>query len=133
MITKKNSSFGFTFVELLVVITIIGIIFAAAAVSFGAITIRSRDARRRSDLELIRQALEMCRSVVGYYPDEIYSDTGVTCSVDGPTTLAKVPNDPRPDDSKGCLSEYTYTKSDATTYSLVSCLETGGTYQVDSP
>lgn len=133
MISKNKISRGFTFVELLVVITIIGIIFAAAAVSFGAITVRSRDARRRSDLELIRQALEMCRSVVGYYPDEIYGGSGISCSIDGPTTLAKVPNDPRPDGSKGCLSEYTYTKTDATTYSLVSCLEAGGTYQVDSP
>lgn len=127
---KKNK--GFTFMELLVVITIIGIIFASGAVAFSAITVRSRDARRRSDLELIRQALEMCRSITGIYPQSIYQDGRISCSVDGPITLSKVPNDPKP--SGICPLLYLYTRADDTTYTLTSCSEVSGTaYEVYSP
>ena len=93
---KKN---GFTFIELLVVVTIIGVIFAAAAVSYTQISRNSRDARRRSDLETIRQALEMCRSLAGVYPSAIYSVGGgqVQCSDTNATiTLKTTPFDPKP-------------------------------------
>jgi len=129
--TLGASTNGFTFVELLVVITIIAIIFASAAVAFTSVTLRSRDARRRSDLEVIRQSLEMCRSMVGYYPDLIYTASGISCSDTGPITLNRVPTDPRPSDV--CLDEYDYVKSDPTSYTLTSCMETGGYYQVASP
>ena len=40
-----------------------------ATVSFVNIGYNSRNARRKSDLEAIRQALELCRSYTGTYPD----------------------------------------------------------------
>lgn len=122
---------GFTFIELLVVITIVGIIFAAAAVAYGAVTVRSRDARRKTDLELIRQALEMCRSISGSYPTaDIYTEGGISCGASGPVTLLNVPVDPKP--ANAC--SYTYNRIDATTYSLSACMETdSSTYTVNSP
>jgi len=48
------------------------VVFAAGVVSYTTIAINSRDARRRSDLEAIRQALEMCRSIASEYPSSIY-------------------------------------------------------------
>lgn len=128
---KHNLEPGFTFVELLVVITIIGIIFASGIVAFTSITMRSRDARRRADLEAIRQSLEMCRSLTGSYPTTIYDDGGLTCSVSGPILMTVVPTDPKV--STNCLEEYTYSRISATTYTLTSCQEVGGNYQVASP
>ena len=129
----RNDKFAnaFTFVELLVVITIIGLIFSSGIVAYGSITTRSRDTRRRSDLEAIRQSLEMCRSLVGNYPDDIYADGGLSCSVTGPVLMAIVPTDPKP--SAACLEQYVYSRTSLTTYTLTSCQEVGGTYQVASP
>lgn len=86
---------GFTFIELLVVITIIGVVFAAGVVSYTTISKNSRNARRGADLEAIRQALEMCRSIDGSYPASVYSS--VTCPVSNTVvTLKTTPYDPKP-------------------------------------
>ena len=63
---KKN---GFTFIEILVSVTIISILVAIAVISYGSINKRSRDARRKSDIEQLRSALEMYRADKGYYPN----------------------------------------------------------------
>lgn len=128
---KKGRDFGFTFVELLVVITIIGVIFASGIVAYTSITVRSRDTRRRADLESIRQSLEMCRSLTGEYPDSIYDAGGLSCSITGPVLMKNVPEDPKPSDD--CATQYVYLKTDSTTYTLSSCQESADTYQVTSP
>jgi len=64
-----NISFGFTLVELLVVITILGIIVAIGLVSFRSAQERGRDAQRKSDLKQIASALELYYSDYGKYPD----------------------------------------------------------------
>lgn len=131
---KKLRNSGFTFVELLVVITIIGVIFASGIVSFTAITTRSRDARRKSDLESIRQSLEMCRSVVGTYPTSIYdANSALSCAVSGPILMTKTPTDPRPCGSP-VASRYTYNRTSTVTYVLTApCMENDATYQVINP
>jgi prepilin-type N-terminal cleavage/methylation domain-containing protein len=120
---------GFTFIELLVVITIIGVIFASGIVAYTSITIRSRDVRRRSDLEAIRQSLEMCRSLVGTYPLNI--TTNVSCSASGPVLLTTIPTDPKP--SANCVYSYFPIAPTYTTYTLTACQEAGGSYTVASP
>ncbi len=112
---------GYTFVEILVVVTIIAVIAGISAVSYSGITKSSRDARRMSDIEMIRSALELYRSETGYYPDlsadsqgcldvaEI-ADTSVTPSV---SYLNLVPKDPKHPDM--C---YTYSKLTQVTYNL---------------
>lgn len=131
LLNKKIFYGGFTFVELLVVITIIGVIFASGIVAYTSITTKSRDTRRRADLEAIRQSLEMCRSLTGNYPTAIYDDGGLSCSVSGPVLMTVVPTDPKP--SSSCLDEYVYNRPTTTVYTLAACQEAGGTYQVASP
>lgn len=105
----KKISRGFTFVELMVVIAIAAIMFSVATVSFTGITKNSRDARRKSDMESIRQALELCRSYTGTYPANINGPT-LTCG--GQTYMQSIPVDP-----KDNATPYTYV-STGTTYTL---------------
>lgn len=58
---KKRS--GFTLMELLIVIAIIGVLASLAAVSYSSAQRRARDSQRQSDLKAIQNALEQ------YYAD----------------------------------------------------------------
>src|SRR3989344_2029162 len=53
-----NNPQGFTLVELLVVISIIAILSVLGISLFGGVQQRARDARRRSDIAAIKNALE---------------------------------------------------------------------------
>lgn len=120
---KRN---GFTFIELLVVITIIAVIFAAGVVSYTTISKNSRNARRSADMEAIRQALEMCRSIDGEYPAVVYPS--VTC----PLTTTIVTLKTTPTDPKCATANYTYTPSGGGYTLTASCYE-GGAKSLTNP
>ncbi len=111
---------GFTFIELLVSVTIMAVLMAAAIVSYSNTNLRSRDAKRKADLEVIRSALEICRSNYSEYPSSIASN--ITCTQSGvPTsmkTLESTPVDPKDD------TPYVYTPgATVTEYTLSANLE----------
>ena len=64
----KNKS-GFTLFELLVSISIIGLLIALVTVSFSAAQSGARDARRRGDLTSLRNAFEQYYAANNAYPD----------------------------------------------------------------
>jgi len=66
-INKKKVLQGFTLVELLVVMSIIGILATVMLSSFMSSQRRSRDAVRKSDLEQVGKALEMFYSDYEFY------------------------------------------------------------------
>ena len=59
---------GFTLVELLVVMAIIGVLASLVVGGFRSAQMRGRDAQRKSDLKQISQALEMFYSDYNRYP-----------------------------------------------------------------
>lgn len=68
MIIKKLQK-GFTLIEMLVVISLIGILAALALVSFGASQKQARDTTRKSDLRQYQTALEMYGNLTnGLFP-----------------------------------------------------------------
>ncbi len=120
---KKNAAF--TLIEILVVMTIIGLLAGAATVTYTAFTKKSRDARRQVDLEQIRGALETYKSSVGNYPEEdrvtfnCPSSGGLTDDSSN-TYMSKIPNDPKcPDYS------YYYDVDSNGDYTIGAYLETG--------
>jgi type II secretion system protein G len=76
---KRKIQGGFTLVELLVVITILGILATIGLVAFTSSQARARDAQRKSNLKEISSSLELFYSDYGKYPN---SDSGkiVGCS-----------------------------------------------------
>lgn len=64
---KKTTS-GFTIVELLIVIVVIGILAAITIVAYNGVQARSRDSVRKSDLTAINKAIKLFYADNGDYP-----------------------------------------------------------------
>lgn len=73
---KKSIKNGFSLIELLVVATIVIVLTTIGVISYRAASIKSRDSKRKADLEAVRQALVLYRSDVGSYPTG-YNFSGV--------------------------------------------------------
>ena len=68
-----HSSRGFTLMELMVVIIIMGILIALGLTSYKSTQIKSRDIRRKNDLSQIAKALELYYNDYGQYPTDTNS------------------------------------------------------------
>lgn len=69
MLNNKKTKKAFTLIEVLMVISIIGILSSIVLVSISGVTKKARDARRKSDLTQIQKALEIYQtSHDGRYP-----------------------------------------------------------------
>ena len=86
MKTKKSES-GFTLLELLVVMTIIGILAAIAVPALKDSPQRAREAALREDLFAMRSVIDQHHGVKGNYPPDLQ-----TLVTDG--YLRKIPVDP---------------------------------------
>jgi len=105
---------GFTLIELLVAMTIVAVLAGVSLVSYQGARKNARDGKRKTDLEQIRSAAEMCRADTGSYPvGTLSSGDPITC--DSQTYLT-IPQDP--------LSgrQYIYT-GDVDSYILCASLE----------
>jgi len=94
---------SFTLIEILVVTTIIVLLTATAAVSYSQFLKQSRDTRRKADVEQIRAALEMYRSVNDTYPT-----VGLSQLTTPTVYIQSIPKDPKGENYyySGSTSDY---------------------------
>lgn len=107
---------GYTIIELLVVISIAGILMSLGAFSWNAVAARSRDNTRKTDLERIKTVLEQYASDYRSYPGvkttqglNLIAQNQLTdgCLGDvkdrlAPKYMANIPADPKKDE--GCVN-----------------------------
>lgn len=62
---------GFTIVELLIVIVVIGLLAALVIVQFTNVQARARDSERKSDLRALQSKVAEYYALNGYYPDSL--------------------------------------------------------------
>ena len=109
----KNNKTGFTLIEVLVVVSIIGLLSSVILVGLGGFRTRGRDAKRLADLKQTQNALELYFSKCNSYPGGPSSGTGCTTSAvgdwDGLETalkdagigVSKIAHDPLPGQAYG--------------------------------
>ncbi len=113
---------AFTLVEILVVLTIIGIVTTLATFALNGARIKARDAKRVAYVDQINTALGLYYMKYKSYPTMI--TPGQAFMVEGTKYLDPVPSNPTPRTDGICgNSEYTYAvKSDNSDYTLNFCL-----------
>ncbi len=119
---RSNKHFGFTLIEMLVVIAVIGILISISVVAFSAARMRSRDARRVAYVKQINEALELYYLHNGIYPTLITA--GQVLSTGSTAYLNPVPSNPTPWTDGVCSNQnFTYTvKPGNKDYDLKFCL-----------
>lgn len=128
---KLRNAFGFTLVELLIVVAIIAILTVIGIVNYSSFIKSSRDAKRQSDLKMIQSALE------AYHADQIAYPALITfggqLAVGSKTYLTKVPIDPKNGHKPYIYSLYPSgcTGSNCTGYCLYAKLESLSTNQFE--
>jgi prepilin-type N-terminal cleavage/methylation domain-containing protein len=135
----KNRVAGFTLVEIMVVVGIIGVLAAVVYANFNQGSAQARDAQRKGDLRAVQNALELYRQENGRYPEGCNgsnwsgeSDYTYKCTDGGidyirgsasgsfaPKYIPVLPTDPKPGAAN---SDYGYvyrTNDTGTVYKLV--------------
>lgn len=138
--TNKTKQQGFTIVELLIVIVVIGILAALVITTFTGIQRKARDTERQTDIKAVHSQLEAYYAQNGYYPALAEVNTTNLAGLDGDALLA--PNSTTAIDSNAATtSKYQYAPSpgtcttaagDCTSYTLEALLEDGSTYNKNS-
>ncbi len=123
-IIKKQG--GFTLLELLIVIVIIGILALLIIPNITSAPKKARDTQRKTDLKAIQKGLEEYFVSNNAYPTQVSAanvTTALTSLTSGnPPVIKTMPADPK---NTGVFV-YQYTSADGTAYTLHGCLENGG-------
>lgn len=118
---------GFTLVELLVVVAIIGIIIGVVMGNINTAKQKANDARRVSDIKSVQNALGLYQTGKGQYPiydGYIIGSDILSQSLISELVLKTVPLDPVNKDIGTLTYKYHYKSTDGSDYVLGFCLET---------
>lgn len=111
---------GFTFIEILITVAIIGILASITVIATTGIRMKSRDTKRISDANAIVNALQAYYDSNKTYPAVLIP--GQPIASNGLTFLKEVPSNPVPRTDGGCSgTDYTYLKTSAG-YKLTFCI-----------
>ncbi len=133
MILNKRTTQGFTLIELMVTITIIGILSAMVFASFDQAREQARDKVRKSDLKTLQLAIELYKSQNGTYPTQGCGSAGSDFAGSGaggsglascdlyinglvPDYIPELPSDPN---LEGQAGKGFYYSSNGTSYKLM--------------
>ena len=145
MISQIRNRRGFTIVELLIVIVIIGILAALVIITYSGIQQKARDTERKTDVNAVHGHLEAYYAQVGSYPAmaDVNDATWRSANMKGLDPAAL--QDPKGSSQALCAAVsntcYGYAPTpagcttaagDCTAYTLTANLEGGGTYQKTS-
>lgn len=113
---------GFTLIEVLVVIAIIGILATFATITLNSSRLKARDTQRVAYVNQINTALELFFLKNGFYPTAITA--GQALSFNGTKYLDPVPYNPSPKNDGNCPNQdFVYTPAaNNVSYSLMFCL-----------
>ncbi len=131
----KRQSYGFSLIELLVVATIMIVLMTIGMISYRQSSRNSRNAKRKSDLESVRQALVLYRNDNSTYPDPVAVDGTNEAFEEAIATIVDYISFSSLTDPRSPTYDYTYS-SDGSVFELCSTLEIeSGTeaYCVDNP
>lgn len=101
---------GFTLIEMLIVVAIIGLLSSVVLVGLGDVRKDARDTRRVSDVRQMQNQLEIYYSEHQNYPPDIYA-------------LSGTPYDPVVDAITGEFKKYSYERLTPNSFLLGACLE----------
>lgn len=118
LLVKK---WGFTLIEFLIVIVVIGILATIVIVLFNNASMKARDTKRLGDIRQIQTALESYYNRNAGYPSALTAGNSFV-DANGEIYMAKIPKDPKLTESG---HEYTYTANGANSYILTYTLASG--------
>ncbi len=118
---------GFSFIEIMIVVTIIALLATLIVSSIQSARISGRDTRRVSDITEIRNALNLYYSRYNNYPTTVAVTPGLPFQVSAASQtiyLEQVPMNPTPRNDVSCGDkEYEYYQtSNGFSYTLTFCL-----------
>ncbi len=90
---KKNIH-GFTLIEVLTVVAIIGLLSSVILVGLGSFRARARDARRIADLRTVQTSLELYYTKLSQYPQDLAWDALQGELVNANVGVTKISKDP---------------------------------------
>ncbi len=122
-IFQKKYKRGFSFIELIVVIAIIGILATLSMVGLNSIRVKTRDIKRNNDVNLLQSTLELYFNKNDFYPPTNDLLSGLPLVGNGKTYLTAVPNAPGNPDGSCVADTYTYQQdTNGSSYHLTYCL-----------